>query len=110
MISKYLMAWFLVICLAGCSGISTGRLYTNVIRPYSRDFNHTPVGSKQCIIKDYKIKEPVSGYGVSVEWSKGQIQSAAREAGIENIAYVDVQTISFLLGIYTRKKLIIYGD
>ncbi len=108
--NKLVCLFCLILCLAGCSWISKGLLYTNVIRPYSRDFNNTPVGSKQCIIKDYKLKEPVSGYGVSVEWSKGQIQSAAREAGIENITYVDVQTLSFLLGIYTRKKLIIYGD
>lgn len=108
--NKLVCLFCLALCLAGCSQISSGRLYTNVIQPYSRDFNNTPVGSKQCIITDHKIKEPLSSFGVSVEWSKGQIQSAAGEAGIENIAYVDVQTISFLLGIYSRKKLIIYGN
>jgi len=87
-----------------------GRLYTNVILPYSKDFSNTPKGSKHCILKDHNIQEPVSGYGVTIEWSVDQIQLAAREAGIKNINYIDVQTISFLLGIYTRRKLIVYGD
>ena len=87
-----------------------GHLYTNVILPYSRDFKNTPKGSKQCILRDHSLKEPVSGYGMSVEWSTNQIQSAARDAGIQNITYIDVHTISFLLGIYTRKDLIVYGD
>ena len=100
----------LFLCLAGCSRSGPGRLYSNVTLPYSTDFNNTPVAGKQCILKDHRIREPVSGYGVSVEWSTDQIQSAAREAGISIIRYMDVQTISFVLGIYTRRKLIIYGD
>jgi len=87
-----------------------GQLYTNVTLPYSTDFNNTPQGSKYCVLTDHRIKEPVSSYGVTVEWSMDQIQSAARKAGIQNITYIDVQTISFLLGVYTRKKLIVYGD
>jgi hypothetical protein len=110
MTSKYFIAWALVLCLAGCSRSGPGRLYSNVTLPYSTDFNNTPVAAKHCILKDHRIREPVSGYGVSVEWSTDQIQSAAREAGISTIRYIDIQTISFVLGIYTRRKLIIYGD
>lgn len=100
----------LVLCLAGCSRSGPGRLYTNVTLPYSRDFNNTPQGTKQCTLQAHRIKEPASGYGVTVEWTTSQIQSAARDAGIERIRYIDIQTISFVLGIYTRQKLIIYGD
>ena len=110
MTSKFLIPWVLVICLAGCSLSGPGRLYSNVTLPYSTDFNNTPMGGKSCILKDHQIKEPVSGYGVSVEWSTNQIQSAAREAGISTIRYIDVQTISYVLGIYTRRQLIIYGE
>jgi hypothetical protein len=82
-------------------------LYTNVIRPYSRDFNNTPVGSKHCVLRDHRFREPVSGYDITVEWSADRIQSAAEEAGITRITCMDEQTISFLLEIYTRRKLII---
>jgi len=115
MIFKYALKCIIILCLvalclAGCSKSGPGRLYSNVILPYSTDFNDTPIGSKHFILKDHSIKEPLSGYGVSVEWSADQIQSASREAGIKNITYIDVQTISFLLGIYTRRKLIVYGN
>ena len=100
----------MVLLLAGCSMAGPGRLYTNVILPYSTDFNNTTVGTKHCILKAHKIKEPVSGYGVTVEWSTSQIQSAARDAGITTISCIDEETFSILLGIYTQEKLIIYGD
>ncbi len=100
-----------MLCLAGCSMSGPGRLYTHVTQPYSRDFNRTPAGSKQCVLRAaHQIKEPVSGYGVTVEWSADQIQAAARRAGISQIRYMDLQTTSFVLGIYTRRKLIICGD
>lgn len=96
-------------CLGGCS-LAAGRLYTNVTRPYTRDFNNTRLGAKSCVLKSHHMKEPVSGYGVTVEWSMDQIQAEAAKAGITRISCIDVQTISFVLGIYTRRKLIIYGD
>lgn len=110
MTSKYLISGMLVLCLAGCSMSGPGRLYSNVTLPFSKDFNNTPKGSKQCILTDHRIKEPASGYGMTVEWSTNQIQAAAREAGIENVYYMDIHTISYVLGIYTRRELIIYGD
>ena len=100
----------LVLFLSGCSISGPGQLYTNITRPYTRDFNRTVVGEKQCVSKEHRVREPVSGYGVTVEWSSDRIQEAAEKAGITKISCIDVQTVSFLLGIYTRRKLIIYGD
>ena len=102
----------LVLCVlsGGCSRSGPGLLYINVTLPYSTDFNDTPVGTRQCILKAHQVKEPMTGYGVTIEWSSDQIQSAAHKAGISNIRYMDIQTISFVLGFYTRRQLIIYGD
>jgi hypothetical protein len=100
----------MAMCFAGCSMAGPGQLYTNVVQPYSKDFNNTPVGSKHCILQEHNIQEPVSGFDISVEWSVNQIQSAAQAAGIKTITYIDVQTISYVLGIYTRQDLIVYGD
>lgn len=108
---RHMVIAAVIFCLAGCSMAGPGRLYTRVTLPYSRDFNSTPVGAKQYVLKaTHHLREPVSGYGVTVEWSADQIQAAARRAGISRINYVDLQTTSFVLGIYTRQKLIIYGD
>ncbi len=108
--SKYFFLVFLFLWACGCSLPGSGILYTHVILPYSPDFNNTPVGSKQCVLEQHRFREPVSGYDVTVEWSADRISSAAEEAGITHITCMDEQTISFLLGIYTRRKLIVYGD
>ena len=100
--------------LAGCSGIGSslvqGNIYTNVVLPYTTDFQDSSVGSKRCVLDEYQLREPVSGYGVSVEWTTGRILAAAQAAGISRISYTEMQTMSILMGIYRRQRLIIYGD
>jgi hypothetical protein len=100
----------LILSATGCSGLATGLIYTEVVRPYSYDYHDTKVGTKQCIFDSHSIKEPVSGYGVRVEWSLEEIQYAASQAGISEITCIDEQTLSILLGIYKRQRLIIYGN
>jgi hypothetical protein len=111
---RYLFALLAALLLAGCSGLGSslaqGQLYTNVVQPYATDFHATPVGSKRCVLDEHQLREPVSGYGVSVEWTSGRILAAAREAGITRISYTEMQTVSFLLGIYRRQRLLVYGD
>lgn len=104
-------AWHLILtillfaCSAGC-----GILYTNTIKPYSTDFDNTPIGSKRCTINAHRFKEPVTRLGISGEWDTNNIKKAAREAGITKIYYADMQTINIVLGTYRRKTLILYGD
>ena len=111
---RFLFPLLATLLLSGCSGIGStlvqGNIYTNVVQPYSTDFRDSPVGSKRCILDEYQFREPVSGYGVSVEWSAGRILAAAKEAGISRISYTEMQTLSVLMGIYRRQRLIIYGD
>lgn len=94
--------------ITGCS--VPGRLFTYTTEPYTEDFNNTPVGSKTLILHDYTIKEPVSGYSISAQWTSGEILNRAAEAGMTSVYYADVQTFAILSGIYKRQKLIIYGD
>ena len=96
--------------LTGCATTAPGRLYTNVIRPHSTDFHVTPVGTKHCVLDEHRFKDPVSGYGATVEWSTDRIRSEAQKAGITNINYTEIQTLSILMGIYRRRRLIIHGD
>jgi len=109
-VTKYLFITGLALLLTGCASLAPGRLYTNVIQPHSTDFHVTPVGTKRCVLDEHRVKEPVSGFGVTVEWSMNRIRSAARAAGITNIYYTEVQTLSILMGAYRRRRLIIHGD
>lgn len=87
-----------------------GMLYTNVIRPYSTDFRGVPAGSKACRVGEYHLKEPVSGAGMTADWTSRVIQEAARESGITNLYYADLKTFRILDGIYQKRTLILYGD
>ncbi|MCM8538147.1 MAG: hypothetical protein NE334_19545 [Lentisphaeraceae bacterium] len=98
-----------LMCLSSSCAID-GRLYTKKVMPFTENFHQTPVGSKVCYVDDFRIKEPVSGYNVSAEWMRSNLLTEAQKAEMTKIYYADVETFSFLLGIYTRKTLRIYGD
>jgi hypothetical protein len=104
---KSLLVLFLISC---CSCSMDGRLYTNKVVPFSEDFNRTKVGTKKFIIDDFKIKEPVSGFNITVEWMNSNLKESATKAGIKHIYYADLRVFSAFLGIYSKKTLIVYGD
>lgn len=96
--------------LGGCAYSPPGKLYTKTVRPYMTDFDHTPVGSRRCVLDEHRIREPFSGHGVSVEWSESVIRAATRECGITVLTHSDEEMFSVLFGIYSRRRLIVYGD
>ncbi len=107
---KALALFIVLLALSACSRIGPGLIYTNIIRPYSRDFTNTAAGSKRVVLDEYSLREPVSGFGLSVEWSKDRLRSEAQKVGMTHISHVEQQMISVLLGIYSKRSLIIYGD
>jgi hypothetical protein len=100
--------------LTACGPIGLGNpiglIYSDTVVPYSRRFDATPAGTKHCVINSHQVREPISGYNIYAEWSTGYILNEARKAGIKNIYYMDKRTLSFLIGIYKRESLLIYGD
>ena len=89
--------------LAGCG---SGVLYTNVVEPYTTNFENTPVGSKRCVLRDHKVQVN----RVSAEWVTEHFASTLKAAGITKVYYAELKTFNILSGIYQRKTLIIYGD
>lgn len=105
---KRLSCLLLLIGLTGCGQIAV--LYSNTVVPYSHEFENVPVGSKSCTINDYKLRDPVSGYSLSAEWTTRKIMEEAHKAGISRIDYIDRRTLNILFGIYRRESFIVYGD
>ena len=98
----------IITTFSGC-----GLIYTNVVRPHSRDFNNTPIGSKKCIMSAYKVQVPIvplSRSRISAEWNTERINEAAQKAGITKIYYTELHTKEFLLGTFRRQTIIIHGD
>jgi hypothetical protein len=108
MATKRLLSFFIVLILPIVSGC--GVVYTNVTRPYSSDFNNTPIGSKQCTINARSVTVPTGRVRVSAEWATGTIVEAAREKGMTKIYYADQHELNILLGTYRRRSITIYGD
>jgi hypothetical protein len=102
--TRYTLIFVIVLMAAGCGG--SGRLYTNVVQPYTTNFDNTPIGSKVCILRDHTVQVN----RVSAEWVTEYFADALKAAGIKKVYYAEVKTFSILLGIYQRKTLIIYGD
>lgn len=97
-----------LLLMSGC--VSRGFLYTHVTDPASGEFHRTPVGSKRIFVRTFRVQEPVTGYGVSAEWDADPVKTAALQAGVTNLYFADVETLSILGGLYRARTLIIYGD
>jgi len=102
-----------VICLVFPAGCGTGPLigvvYTKVTMPLTKDLHETPVTARTATGNIIKIKEPVSGYGLYAEVNSNAIGEISKKHGISNVYFADQEVFS-LLGIWTTKKIIIYGN
>ena len=119
---KQAMCLFCLVALTGCAPIGRasmqalsnsapyGKLYTDITVPYTKVFYATPAGTKQLVLNDHQIKDPVTGLNLNAEWTMELIKSEANKAGIKDIYYIDQRTFSILFGIYKHKTLIVYGD
>jgi hypothetical protein len=92
----------------GCAG--RGLLFTRTVEPYSTDFNATRSGDKSCRVAEHAVREPVSGAYVSVRFTWRVLQEVARESGMTNFCYADIETLSILNGMYERRTLILCGE
>jgi len=108
MATRPLLALLCLILLGGCA--PTGLLYTSMVTPYSSSFDATKIGTRKCDITDHQVKEPFTGAGIRAEWTMGKLQQEARKAGIQEIYHIDRKTTSFLLNLYKRETLIVYGE
>lgn len=108
MVTRWCLLSLVLLLLSGC--LSRGLLYTRVTDPATGEFHQTPVGSKRIFVRTFRVQEPVTGYGVSAEWAADPVKTAALQAGVTNLYFADVETLSILGGLYRARTLIIYGD
>jgi len=93
-----MLAAMLSLAAVGCAG--QGIRYTRVASPYSLDFHGTPAGGKTCRVNEHILREPVSGAAVSASFTLRGVEEAAREAGITNLYYADMEIFDALNGLY----------
>lgn len=101
-----------LICLfySICSGCMQGLIYTNVTVPLVINMNKTPIGTKFAAISSKELKEPVSGIGLSAEWSSRAIGDAAKRSGLTQINFADLHTFSIFGGIWKKQTVQVWGE
>lgn len=96
-----------------CAGCLTpqGILFTRTTLPYSfPEHSDSRIGAKSCRLDVTQIKEPFTRANLSVLWTDKDVSEALRRAGVSEIRYADLETLSVLNGIYARRRLIFYGE
>ena len=99
--------------LLACSGCFAprGLLVTSNTVPYTLPVEGAARrGTRQCTVDITQIKEPLSRANLSVLWTNRGVRDAAKRAGMTELHYADIETLSFLNGVYARRRLIFHGN
>ncbi len=107
-------AGVLIVLLLGTCGCFSphGYIVTRTTIPYALPDTGTVghVGTKSCSIDITQIKEPFTSANLSVMWSNRIVADAMKKAGMTELRYADLHTLSVMNSVYERRRLIFYGD
>ena len=96
-ISKFFFFLFLIaVVLYGCA-------YVNTKTPYDTDLDLTEIGSKVGVAEAYSVCWLVA-------WGDASYAAAARNGDITVMRHADQEIFQVMLGLYTRWRIIVYGD
>ncbi len=101
----------------GCSYYSTpvvppkGLIYTHVKHPITADYNGNPTGSA---VKSHRSKKIIYIHdwlltGFSAGLDDAKVSSIAREGGISEVSYAEVE-VTEILGFYAEFDVTVYGN
>lgn len=97
------MKRIILLLLMAFTLLLSGCFYINVRAPYDRNLNNTDLGSKQGIATMHSVLWLVT-------WGDGSYAAAAKEGNIRILKHADQEVQSYLFGMYSKRKVIVYGD
>ena len=105
------IATALLLVTCGCFS-PRGIVFTRATTPFALPEEGTAdhVGTKSCSIDITQIKEPFTSANLSVMWSNRAVADAMKKAGMTELRYADLHTLSIMNNVYERRRLIFYGD
>ncbi|MFZ0613503.1 MAG: TRL domain-containing protein [Desulfobacterales bacterium] len=80
-----------------------GCAYVNIRTPYDTDLNRTELGSKTGTAEAYSVLWLVA-------WGDASYSAAARNGQITVMNHADQEVVQVLFGLYTRWRIVVYGD
>lgn len=108
---KFFMAKLLMTLIAlSTVGCAYGFIYTDVTTPLTLNMNQAQTADNSGVSGYYSIQEPISGYGVKVEWASHGIGDIAKNYNINTVHYADIRHRSLLGGLWQKKEVIVYGQ
>jgi len=80
-----------------------GCAFVDVKTPYDSDLNQTELGSKKGTAEAYSLFWLVA-------WGDASYARAAENGGITVLRSADQEIFQILFGLYTRWRVVVYGD
>lgn len=80
-----------------------GCAYVDVRTPYDTDLNQTRLGSKTGTAEAYSLLWLVA-------WGDASYTAAAKNGQITVMQHADQEVLQVLFGLYTRWRIVVYGD
>jgi hypothetical protein len=80
-----------------------GCAYVNVKTPYDKDLDRTELGSKEGIAEAYSLLWLFA-------WGDASYARAAENGDITILRSADQEIFQILFGLYTRWRVVVYGD
>lgn len=102
------LIFFLV--LSGCSRIPRGLLYTDIVEPLCTDARGSTLGSRSARGDTKTIEIPLTQLNLSAEWDSRAIGDAAKKAGLNTIHSCDLRREYYIIGIWRRERVLVYGE
>lgn len=99
--------------LGACGCFSPkGYLFTRTTVPYTLPYETAGkrVGTKSCRVDTTQITEPFTRTNLSVMWTQRAVAAALKRAGMSEVRYADLETLSILNSSYERRRLVFYGE
>lgn len=86
----------ILLVLSGCA-------FVNIKTPFDTDLDKTDLGSKRGTASAYSLLWLVS-------WGDASYATAAKNGDIKVMKHADQEVQQVLLGLYTRWRVVVYGD
>lgn len=100
----------LITSAVGCSDLARGIIYTDTIKPLCLNLRGKPLGSVANIGATKAIEIPTTSLDLTTQWDSRALGDIAKRTGMKSINGCDLRIESYVLGIWRRDEVIVYGE
>ena len=96
-------SWCFLVLLVLLSATLCSCAYVNVKTPYDSNLDQTELGAKRGVAQAYSILWLFT-------WGDASYATAAKNGRITVLRHADQEVQQVLFGLYTRWRIVVYGD